>query len=86
MTWGVIIANRASRDLRALDHETRPVIDAALDSISENPFAGDIKFLRGEGGIVIRRRVGAWRIIFEVHQDKHVVVVLYVERRGSNTY
>lgn len=85
MTWGIIIANRATRDLRALDHETRDVIDSALDEISENPYGGDIKFLRGTGS-VIRRRVGTWRIIFEVHQDKHFVIVLSIERRSSNTY
>jgi mRNA-degrading endonuclease RelE of RelBE toxin-antitoxin system len=30
--------------------------------------------------------VGAWRVLFEVHADRHLVVILGVTRRSSNTY
>jgi len=50
-----------------------------------NPYSGDIKFLRGAAG-ALRRRVGVWRILFDVHKDKHLVIVLAVKRRRSTTY
>jgi hypothetical protein len=49
------------------------------------PYGGDIKFLRGTDG-ARRRRVGPWRILFERHKDRRLVVVLAVKRRRSKTY
>jgi mRNA-degrading endonuclease RelE of RelBE toxin-antitoxin system len=60
-------------------------ISAALEAMRANPYGGDVKFLRGTGG-ALRRRVGSWRILFEVHQRERRVVVLGVKRRTSTTY
>jgi mRNA-degrading endonuclease RelE of RelBE toxin-antitoxin system len=46
---------------------------------------GDIRFLRGGSG-ALRRRVGDFRIFYELHYDNKVIVVTAVKRRGSNTY
>jgi mRNA-degrading endonuclease RelE of RelBE toxin-antitoxin system len=51
----------------------------------DNPYSGDIKFLAGTGG-TLRRRVGVWRIFFEVHQRQHNIFILAVKRRTSTTY
>jgi mRNA-degrading endonuclease RelE of RelBE toxin-antitoxin system len=51
----------------------------------KNPYAGDVKFLRGTDG-ALRRRFGDWRVLFELRKDKHLIVILAVKRRGSNTY
>jgi mRNA-degrading endonuclease RelE of RelBE toxin-antitoxin system len=37
-------------------------------------------------GGAIRRRVGSWRILFDVDQAKRVVVILGVKRRTTTTY
>ena len=50
-----------------------------------DPYEGDIKFLKGVGR-TLRRRVGDWRIEFEVHTDQRLVAILAVTRRGSNSY
>lgn len=44
-----------------------------------------MKFLHGLDG-ALRRRVGDWRILFELHETKKVIVVTAVKRRGSKTY
>jgi mRNA-degrading endonuclease RelE of RelBE toxin-antitoxin system len=51
----------------------------------KDPYSGDIKFLRGTDRAV-RRRVGAWRIMFDVDDDRRIIVVTDVKRRDSNTY
>jgi mRNA-degrading endonuclease RelE of RelBE toxin-antitoxin system len=53
--------------------------------MSSNPFGGDIKFLKGTAG-ALRRRVGSWRILFDVDQSGRRVVILGVKRRTSTTY
>jgi mRNA-degrading endonuclease RelE of RelBE toxin-antitoxin system len=85
MKWGFVIGNRAKRRHRRLSVEERERIDGVLAEICRDPLAGDVKILRGTRG-VLRRRIGAWRIIFELDRDKNLILIIAVERRGSHTY
>jgi mRNA-degrading endonuclease RelE of RelBE toxin-antitoxin system len=85
MTWGLLIVEPAARQLRKLPRHDLQYVDAALEEMRTNPYSGDIRYLRGAGG-ALRRRVGVWRIVFELHKDRHLVVVLAVRRRNSKTY
>jgi mRNA interferase RelE/StbE len=85
MKWGLAITNPAKRRLRRLSAPERREINRAFSLMCNDPFQGDIKFLRGASG-TIRKRVGDFRIFYELHQDNKVIVVTAVERRGSNTY
>jgi mRNA-degrading endonuclease RelE of RelBE toxin-antitoxin system len=84
MTWGLLIGNRAKRQLRRLSETERETIDEVFLQLCENPFQGDVKFLRGLDSL--RRRVGNWRIIYELDHARSVVKVMAVERRGTTTY
>ena len=85
MPWELVIASPAAKDLRRLSRDDLRRIDHAFDSMRTNLYSGDVKFLSGMGG-VLRRRVGVWRILFEVNQQRRTVVVLGVKRRTSTTY
>jgi len=85
MTWTLIIANRARRTKRDMPREDAEDIDAAYMEMRKDPYSGDIKFLGGTDRS-IRRRVGDWRILFEVFKERRIVLVHDVERRASNTY
>jgi mRNA-degrading endonuclease RelE of RelBE toxin-antitoxin system len=52
--------------------------------MQQNPLQGDIRKLQGLSGF--RRRVGNWRIFFEVLAEANQVVVAAIERRTSTTY
>lgn len=84
MTWGLVIANRAKRQLRRLSGGDRERIDAIFYQMRKNPFQGDTKRLRGL--YALRRRVGDWRILYTLRERERIIVVTAVERRGSNTY
>jgi mRNA-degrading endonuclease RelE of RelBE toxin-antitoxin system len=85
MKWDLVITSPASRDLRKVPRKDLQHVDAAMEQMCANPYSGDIKYLRGEDG-ALRRRVGVWRIFFELKDEHHRVVILAVKRRGSNTY
>jgi mRNA-degrading endonuclease RelE of RelBE toxin-antitoxin system len=85
MKWGLVIANRARRAMRDMPRADAEQIDAAFVEIRGDPYGGDIRFLKGTDR-VLRRRVGAWRIMYEVHAERRIVIVNDVERRGTNTY
>jgi mRNA interferase RelE/StbE len=85
MTWGLVIASRARRQLRRLTDAERHQIDIAFFEMCHNPYHGDVKFLKGSGG-AFRRRTGDWRILYDLESEHKVVIVTAVKHRGSNTY
>jgi mRNA interferase RelE/StbE len=85
MTWGLVITEPAARRLRDLPPSDRRRINAGFETMRENPYSGDVRFLRGTNG-ALRRRVGDWRILFELYKDQHLIVIFAIKRRGSNTY
>lgn len=68
-----------------MPREEQDRIQEALDELSENPYSGDIIKLGGEENLW-RRRIGAYRIKFQIKVDDRIVFVYEVERRASKTY
>ena len=60
-------------------------IDDAFEEMRGDPYGGDIQGLKWTAG-VLRRRVGSWRILFEIDRKQRRVVILAVKRRTSTTY
>ncbi|TSC67521.1 MAG: hypothetical protein G01um101472_398 [Parcubacteria group bacterium Gr01-1014_72] len=56
-----------------------------IESLPLDPYAGDIRKIKGEEH-VWRRRVGAHRFFYELNPTKRVIHVFRVERRTSSTY
>jgi mRNA-degrading endonuclease RelE of RelBE toxin-antitoxin system len=50
-----------------------------------NPFSGDIVCLKNQPA-TFRRRVGNYRIFFDVHPDSVLVDLVAIKRRTSGTY
>lgn len=85
MPWDLHVARPAARELNRVPVKDRERIIAALQGMRENPFVGDIARLKGQPA-VWRRRVGDWRIFFDVHPDRLLIVVSAIRRRTSTTY
>ncbi len=58
---------------------------AAIAEMRESPFRGDIARLKNESA-AWRRRVGDYRIFFDVDLEELVVDVTDVRRRTTTTY
>ncbi|PKO41995.1 MAG: addiction module toxin RelE [Betaproteobacteria bacterium HGW-Betaproteobacteria-3] len=53
-----------------------------IEQLASDPFgASNVKKLTGREGY--RLRVGDWRVIYEVHGDRLVILVLAVAPRGG---
>jgi mRNA-degrading endonuclease RelE of RelBE toxin-antitoxin system len=50
-----------------------------------NPRAGDVKTLE-HARAGYRRRVGNWRIFFDLYEEQRLIDVVLIERRTSTTY
>jgi mRNA interferase RelE/StbE len=84
MEWTVVLAGPARKSLKRIPASDKTRILAALAEMQQDPFQGDIRKLQGLPGF--RRRVGNWRILFEVILDRRQVVIAAIERRTSTTY
>ena len=83
--WRVEPRKSATRQVERLARPDRARIAAAINAMADDPFAGDVVRLKGEGGL-FRRRVGDYRIFFEVDRAERLVIVHEVVRRTSTTY
>jgi mRNA-degrading endonuclease RelE of RelBE toxin-antitoxin system len=53
--------------------------------MQQDPFSGDIKRLKGQVA-AWRRRVGNYRIVYDLHVEEQRIVVAGILRRTSTTY
>ena len=68
-----------------LEAKRQASIKLAFEEMLTDPFSGDVKPLAGAEGH-LRRRIGDWRIFFELLPEQRLIVVKSVQRRGSKTY
>lgn len=85
MKWELLLAGPAGRALRRLPLTDRRHVLAALDAMEDDAFSGDIVRLKAQP-VAWRRRVGNWRILFDVDLEKRRVLVHDIVRRTSTTY
>lgn len=84
-SWGFRVDGKVHKELKKIPKPIAGRIVQAIETLPENPYVGDIEKIKGEQ-FLWRRRVGEYRIFFEIHQDKRFIDVVRVERKGSKTY
>ena len=83
MNWQLLVAKSARKALAELPGKDQLRVERALDALQRDPFSGDIKRLQPSGW---RRRVGAYRIFYDLLLEGHLVVVTAISRRTSTMY
>ena len=85
MSWLVVLTNIAEKQLRRIPREYRERIDEILREMREDPFRGDVIKLGGAGERW-RRRIGAYRIMYNLSQKERTLFIYDIRRRTSSTY
>ena len=85
MPYRVELAPAAQRDLQRLPREIQARLAAAIQALSDEPRPPGVRKLRGEE-LSWRIRVGAYRVIYDVHDSHDLVVVFRISRRNEATY
>ena len=87
MSWAVELSANAEKDLVRLPRDRQARLERALDEMEADPFAGDVKALKGpEWKGRYRKRVGRYRIIFTVNHDMKAVAISAILIRSDKTY
>lgn len=80
MSWTIRYAREAERDIDALDPQVRHRILLAIGNLAGDPrLASNVRALKGANGY--RLRVGDWRVIYTLHDDSLVVLIVRVAHR-----
>ena len=80
MTYRIDVAPATARELRKLDPPARRRIQAAVELLAEAPRPPTAKPLVDSGG-AWRVRVGDYRIVYDIEDDRLVILVLRVAHR-----
>ena len=83
--WEIRVAKAAQKSVRRAPRPERERLVRALEEMTHNPFTGDIVRLKDQT-TAFRRRVGDWRIFFDVDPAERVVAVPHIARRTTTTY
>ncbi len=80
MSYQIQLSGRAERQLRKLVPATQSLIGIAIDTLATAPRPAGAKKLKGEEN-VYRIRVRDYRIVYEIHDDELIVLVIKIGHR-----
>jgi len=83
--WELQIDERFYKELSKFPKTDQLKIVNAVEFLIVDPYVGDIQKIKGEKD-TWRRRIGSYRIFYEIHQNKNIIHLFWVERRKTNTY
>lgn len=83
MRYRVELSHRAARDLDRLGRDVQERMMKRLEQIAQDPRDARLSGpLTGQGGLR-KSRVGGWRMLFTVDDEKQLLNVVTIERRGQ---
>ncbi len=83
MAYRIELARPAARDAKGIkDRVARQAVRNAIAALAEEPYPRGVKKLRGHPGLW-RIRVGGWRVVYTVEDDRLLVLMLMIAARGD---
>jgi mRNA interferase RelE/StbE len=80
--YQIIIHRKAEKILKRLDGDLRERVRTAIRELANEPRPIGVKKLAGYENF-FRIRVGDWRIIYAIENEKLIVLVLEISTRGG---
>ncbi len=81
MTYHIEVAPSGVRALRQFDPQGRRRIQAVVELLAGDPRPPGALAIRGQPAGTFRVRSGDYRVIYEIHDDRLVVLVIRVGHR-----
>lgn len=85
ISWALQVKPKVYKTLNKFPRHDGERILEVIEKLASDPYAGDMEKMEGQENSW-RRRVGAYRIFYEVRIADKLIHVFRVERRTSKTY
>ena len=82
MAYKIVFRDDARKAFDRLDRAVQRQVGRVLDRFAENPRPGQATQLVGDPR-TWRVRAGAWRILYEIHDNQLIVLILDVGHRSK---
>ena len=69
--------------MRSMPHNVSNTIRGKIEQLAADPFASNNNVKKLEGRPGFRLRVGDWRVIYEIYNDRLVILITAVSPRGG---
>ena len=84
--YQAVLASKAKKSLKKIPKKFQRKIKDTIINLEKNPFCfGTIKLV-GYPIASYRHRVGDYRILFDIWEEKKILMILDIKRRTSTTY
>ena len=85
MSWELLLAKSARKNITRFPRKDQLRIREILYDLIINHYSGDIEKIKGEKN-TWRRRVGNYRILYEINSKAKIIFIADIRRRTSKTY
>jgi len=82
VAYKIIFRDEARKTFERLDRAVQQQVGRVIDRLAENPQPGQATQLVGDSR-TWRVRAGDWRILYEIHNDEIMVLILDVKHRSK---
>lgn len=81
--YTVITSKQFNKEIAKLPMNWRKRILAKIEDVAVNPYASNNNLTKLQGRDSYRLRVGNWRVIYDLDDDRLVMLILEVGPRGG---
>jgi mRNA-degrading endonuclease RelE of RelBE toxin-antitoxin system len=85
INWTLKVDKNIYKEILKFPKKDTERIIEAIEFLANDPYFGDIEKIKGEINSW-RRRVGSYRIFYDIYKEINVIEVTNIERRTSSTY
>ena len=80
--YAIVFARSARKELEALDEPLATRVLRRIEKLADDPRPGGVRKLRGASGLW-RFRVGDYRVLYAIHDDRTLVDVIAIRHRSD---
>ncbi len=81
--YRIVFTKRADRTLRKMSRSGARLIREKLDQLAQDPYARNPNVTKLQGRSGYQLPIGDWRALYELEDDRLVIMVLKIAPRGG---